>query len=86
MNGVLMMAELKPCPFCGSISTYYARRQVRADIFDLNQKIWKLYCTQCGASTDYFKTTKEAIEAWNRRVDPIQANDYEIVLGGFHNG
>lgn len=63
------MAEIKPCPFCGSIATDYGRKEVRTDIIDLHQKIWKLYCVQCGAGTDYFETTKEAIEAWNRRID-----------------
>lgn len=61
------MAEIKPCPFCGSISTDYGRKQIETRFIDFHQKIWKLYCTRCGASTDYFETTKEAIEAWNRR-------------------
>ena len=47
----------------------YGRKEVRTDRIDLHQKIWKLYCVQCGAGTDYFETTKEAIKAWNRRVD-----------------
>lgn len=63
------MAEIKPCPFCGSIATDYGRKEVRFGEIDLNQRIWNLYCVQCGASTNYFETTKEAIEAWNRRID-----------------
>lgn len=24
-------------------------------------------------------------DLWNRRVDSVQTNNYEVVLGGFHN-
>ena len=61
------MAEIKPCPFCGSIATGYSKNLNEKEL--QAKRIWNLYCVQCGAGTDYFETTKEAIEAWNRRYD-----------------
>ena len=61
------MAEIKPCPFCGSIATDYGKNLNEKEL--QAKRIWNLCCVQCGAGTDYFETTKEAIEAWNRRAD-----------------
>ena len=54
------MDELKPCPFCGfpQIALY-----PRHNGFN-----FKVYCFNCSAQL-YRGTEKEAIEAWNRRVD-----------------
>lgn len=71
--------KLLNCPFCGG----------EADCGKLvvhnGEWEWAVECIECGVITDSFDTEEKAIEAWNRRVDPVQANDYEIVLGGFHN-
>ena len=55
-----MMAELKPCPFCGGkdfevVSVYGGEYYVDC-----------LNCTTCGPSGE---TYEEAIEAWNRRCE-----------------
>ena len=66
------MDELKPCPFCGgeakmrtSISSSIPKRSI---VF--------CYCEKCGASGKLIEDSKcdgtfikEAIEAWNRRVE-----------------
>lgn len=55
------MVELKPCPFCGGNA-----------VVDMDESwYWeyKAYCALCGVSMEYFETKKEAVEAWNRRVD-----------------
>lgn len=55
-----MNDELKPCPFCGGTPIVYGR--------DGTQRI--AICNECNASTDFKETECEAIEAWNRRVQP----------------
>ena len=72
-----MTRELKPCPFCGGDGVILARTK---QVFD-NSIGYIPLCTDCGctvgsnidteftAYTD-FKTEQEAIEAWNRRVEP----------------
>ncbi len=53
------MAELKPCPFCGS--EVIAERQI---IPDYNY----LVCFKCGCCTKVCETNKEAVKAWNNRA------------------
>ena len=55
-----MVNELKPCPFCGSenieITSYCA-------------DLVFIQCDGCGATFPHFDSEKEAIKAWNGRVD-----------------
>lgn len=56
-------AELKPCPFCGS-----------ADVVLSNWGLFRCWCTNCLAKTADTLSRKEAIQAWNRRVDDETRN------------
>jgi Lar family restriction alleviation protein len=53
------MNELKPCPFCGNIGSFWSTDQCQT-----------LYatCIFCGARTVDCDTPEEAISAWNRRA------------------
>ncbi len=55
-----MMAELKPCPFCGGerIEIKYIRDSTRA----------YLNCFDCGIEQKIYETKEKAIEAWNTRT------------------
>ncbi len=52
--------KLKPCPFCGGEA-----KVVKADI------TYTVMCIQCPATIgrQWYAERKEAVEAWNRRVD-----------------
>lgn len=59
------MSELKLCPFCGGNAKYRYSMPYNA-----------VYCTKCGAwgktVCDSYEQTdgkKEAVDAWNRRVN-----------------
>lgn len=61
-----MKKELKPCPFCGG----------KAKITDTNtedkQHFYYIQCTKCGAAACFgneSETKKDAIKAWNRRIN-----------------
>ena len=47
--------KLKPCPFCGSEAVINIRHFA--------------ICTGCDASTAFFGSDKEAVEAWNTRAE-----------------
>ena len=59
------MAELKPCPFCGSEARLFVNGGVR------------VICRKCDASTKVLtdemqystNAVESVIEAWNRRAD-----------------
>lgn len=55
-----MNDELKPCPFCGG----------HAIIDGCDDTLWIVICKECNASIGYKETKEEAIEEWNRRVQP----------------
>lgn len=66
------MSELKPCPFCGSDA------ELRSYIDNGGKKSWNVRCKNmcvvtCGHRNEkgVWRPTlrKEAIKAWNRRVD-----------------
>ena len=55
-----MNDELKPCPFCGG----------EAIIDGCDETLWIVICKECNASIGYKETEQEAIDAWNRCVQP----------------
>lgn len=60
------MADLKPCPFCGS--------NAHINIFANGWAGYSVSCDAifgCGATQERFDTEKEAIEAWNRRAERV---------------
>lgn len=58
--------ELKPCPFCGG----EAKIHTSEEFFLIDKKKFSsVFCKNCQATSRYFNTSKEAIEAWNRRAD-----------------
>lgn len=60
-----MNDELKPCPFCGG----------EAIIDGCDDTLWIVVCKECNASIGYKETKEEAIEAWNRRIEPTFTPD-----------
>ena len=66
------IVDLKPCPFCGSLSVAIVGSFVR--------------CGGCGAVGPYGYTNEEAAERWNRRVCAVAAfldvDESRVVAGG----
>lgn len=63
-----MTEELKPCPFCGGEAQRDSNNAHNGDRMD-DWEWFAVYCPNCGcAHTPPFKTTYEAIAAWNRRA------------------
>lgn len=60
-----MSNKLKPCPFCGG----------EAIIDGCDDTLWIAICKKCNASIGYKETKQEAIEEWNRRVQPTFTPD-----------
>ena len=60
-----MSNKLKPCPFCGG----------HAIIDGCDDTLWIVICKECNASIGYKETKEEAIEEWNRRVQPTFTPD-----------
>ena len=55
-----MSVELKPCPFCGG----------EAIVDGCDDTLWIVICKECNASIGHKGTEQEAIDAWNRRIEP----------------
>lgn len=53
------MKELKPCPFCGG----------KATVNQFLDSLFWVRCTECGSENQASNTEKQAIDAWNRRVN-----------------
>lgn len=58
------MTDLKPCPFCGE------KEAIRLTSWGL----WRCWCVKCLAKGADELYKKDAIEAWNRRVDNGKAD------------
>lgn len=58
------MEELEPCPFCGE------EAKVAEEGSWTDQSIfYSVFCIRCRSQIYWFKTTEEAIEAWNTRAE-----------------
>ena len=57
--------KLKPCPFCGG----------HAIIDGCDDTLWIVICKECNVSIGYKETECEAIDAWNKRVQPMFTPD-----------
>lgn len=62
MERLTFYDELKPCPFCGGTE--------RATNWGLH----RARCVECGATSGDYLTRKEAVAAWNRRVERVRGN------------
>ena len=60
------MAELKPCPFCGSKNVSYTPIEEQSYEGHTEGFIW---CHGCGFSSDVFLDLEFAVNMWNRRAD-----------------
>jgi len=70
------MADLKPCPFCGSEEVHTAVAEVENWIAEVenwlaNVTIANHYvmCEGCGAAGRSETTEEKAVESWNRRYE-----------------
>lgn len=54
--------ELKPCPFCEGTARV------------TNWGLHHAWCVECCATSGDYLTRKEAVAAWNRRVERVRGN------------
>ena len=62
------MAELKPCPFCGSDAElkYHYFPALKAG----RDRSFGVVCTHCKVETwQFYDSIRDAVEAWNRRAE-----------------
>ena len=57
------MAELKPCPFCGSHAV-----KIEHPLFEC-QKACCVKCYNCSCTTAIYDSETKCVKAWNRRAD-----------------
>ncbi len=62
MNNQISRQKLKPCPFCGG--------EPKIHRIDRSTEFFRIVCFNCFSDTGNYYTEKEAIEAWNKRVEP----------------
>lgn len=63
------MAELKSCPFCGE--KHEGDKIPASGVVVCTHHetgAFGVMCLNCGASSDWYETEKEARRRWNRRV------------------
>ena len=62
------MNELKPCPFCGeSENVQFVSRKI--GIAPVETNFVNVECLQCGVSSRWTHSGREAAESWNRRSE-----------------
>ena len=61
-----MNAELEPCPFCGGEAKLFE---------DKDYQIYSVTCTECDAGTNAYGIEQDAIDAWNKRIEPTFTPD-----------
>lgn len=61
-----MNYKLKPCPFCGGEAEFFE------DEFFCR---YSVVCTECSAGTNTYGVERDAIDAWNRRIEPTFTPD-----------
>ena len=68
--------ELKPCPFCGGQNIGFDSCKLLEEcanfeecrLSEYHSIVCKCIKGGCGASSGYYLTVEDAIEAWNRRT------------------
>ena len=61
-----VMAELKPCPFCGGKDSGILTTSYDGYWF-------AVFCENCMAQTRKYRQEKDAVESWNRRSGEEEA-------------
>ena len=61
-----MNYKLKPCPFCGGKAKFSE---------DKDYQIYSVNCTECDAGTNSYGIKRDAIDAWNKRIEPTFTPD-----------
>ena len=68
-----MTIELKQCPFCGGEADIHECADFDSDMLKVVYGgMCGVHCTKCNIATLPYPREQEAIEAWNRRVEPQQ--------------
>lgn len=77
------MAELKPCPFCGSRDIGMNRRTEEHHVCEdgkfrrstLSER-WQIKCENCPCGTYYSFYLEDAVNAWNKRASQTTVNQF----------
>ena len=75
------MAELKPCPFCGSVRIQFLIEGLFQPWDDEGMRLWyHCACHECGAEMDCgcALDMRKAAEAWNRRTAAPGRIDFDF--------
>lgn len=90
-----MESKLKPCPFCLSNNTYLLdANEIDQTTNPQTNPFWAVACCMnqqeemnvcnklgCGATGGYRPTRREAIEAWNRRIEVVNEQSGNMAKG-----
>lgn len=64
------MTELKPCPFCGHDKPRLKRNTGVTGVATKTRWLREQVKCRCGAASKIGKKPGQAIDHWNRRVEP----------------